>query len=112
MGLRSSCPGVLRCPAGDFVMTGRAVGAVVSLSWEATSVAVALLTAENAGTGDRAGEILGDADREEVIGALVLLGGAFLRELRPAPGAPAIGCEGATEVLQAIGLRVLEEASR
>jgi hypothetical protein len=83
-----------------------------TLSWDAVSTAVALLTAENGGDQGAAGDALGDADREEVVSALVLIGGCVLRELRPGPGVPAIGHQGAAEVLQAIGLRVAAEATR
>jgi hypothetical protein len=52
-----------------------------AISPPAISQAVALMTAENAATGDTQAEILGDAPREPVIAALVLVANTFTRAI-------------------------------
>lgn len=80
--------------------------------WEAVAVAVALVTAEHGGGGDSLEAIAGDVPLSEIVSALALLAGCFLRELRTAAtDATMISHESAAKVLQAIGLRVLEEAT-
>jgi hypothetical protein len=79
-----------------------------ALTLRTASLAVALITAENSATGDSTAEILGDEDREPVVGALTIICGIFARALlsgdaddRDELGAAALG-----RALRTIGLGI------
>lgn len=79
-----------------------------AVSPQALSLAVALLTAEHAGTGDTQADILGDAPRGPVIQALVMVSGAFLGCAFSSHGAE----DALTAALRRLGLAMLEVDAR
>jgi hypothetical protein len=83
-----------------------------AVTWDGVAAAVGLLTARHLGTGDSQAEVLGDVPPEAVIGALEILAGVLLRQLRCADTGAPVTAESITALLRDLGLAALEEASR
>lgn len=68
----------------------------MAVSWPAVSAAVALLTAQQARSGDSHADVLGPVPAGEVIAALGIIAGALLHAVSPA--------DDGARVLEALGL--------